>query len=500
MAMMPEDVRGHECLKRIADGCAPELDETALQRLVQAGLARWIDPETCALVRRHAELLRVADALRANAARREKPGGLRSLLVKLSPSARTAARGQAETLRAAADGAADEAKEQWLELSRRGVVDLDLDLCATFGQGVVQITDAGRETVRRWIWSEDYEREMTRDGQLAARVSAFRAVRGELLGVGHTPDARLDLAAAIVSRYDTNAARLRELNRLACENRWANYDRLPVLATLCRWDDEPRELWERFLEANRLMDREWCSGLYETRLATVCLMRAGTVDGAAIDRCWEVLKRLRMQGWSLGPSSEPVAARLCALRLSPTQIAARVEGIWTSLRERAVDTTPFDSLAASVAADWNLHSLAAKRDSADLMQERSAFGDYLDRFDETAGLLGPEYGAGGPWVVIAAALALMPGTVAGSVGRLGHVAEELGEVPAPNRTSIGLFLCDAACGEWMDYGRFAWEIGSMLAVAEPTSAFTAFTRTSPMWARAAAGAAPDKGPGQVSVP
>lgn len=464
------------------------------------GLARWIDSETCALVRRHAELLRIADALRGDAALCERPGGLRSLALKLSPRLRQAARGEAETLRAEADAATDQAKEQWLELSRRGVVDVDLALCAPWAEGALQITDAGREVVRRSLWSEDYEREITRDGQLAARVSSFRAVRGELLGVGHTPDARLDLAAAIVSRYETNAARLRELNRLACESRWANYDRLPVLATLCRWEDEPRALWERFMSAYRSMDREWCSGLYETRLAAIWLMRAGAVDEAALDRCWEVLKRLRQQGWSLGASSEPAAARLCALRLSPTQIAARVESFWASLKERAVDTTPLDSLAASVAADWNLHPLAAKRDSAELMQERSTFGDSLDRFDEAASLLGPGYGAGGPWVVIAATLALMPGTVGGNVERLWQVAGELEEIAAPNRMPIALLLCDAACGEWLDAGRFAWEIGSTLAIAEPTSAFTAFTRTSPMWARAAASAGPDKGPGQVVSP
>ncbi|NSW58536.1 MAG: hypothetical protein HPY44_21200 [Armatimonadetes bacterium] len=498
--MMPQNACEYECLKRIADGCAPETDDAALQELVQTGLARWIDPETCALVRRHAELLRIAEALRANAARREKPGGLRSMLVKLSPPARAAARSEADALRAAADGATDEAKEQWLELSKRGAVDLDLDLCATAGDGAVQITDTGRETVRSWLWSDEYEREMPRDGRLAARVCAFRSVRGELLEVGHTPDARLDLAAAVVSRYDTNAARLRELNRLATQHRWLNYDRLPVLAKLCRWKDDPGELWERFLDANRLMNRDWCAGLYETRLATVCLMCAGAVNDAAIDRCWEVLKRLRMQGWSLGPSSEPVAARLCALRLSPTQIAARVESLWASLKERATDTTPCDALAASVAADWNLHPLAARRDSAELTQERSAFHDYLDRFDETAALLGPEYDAGGPWVEISATLALMPGTVDGNVRRLLLVAGELGEVSTPNRMVIGLLLCDAVCGEWMDCGRLAWEIGSMLVISEPTSAFTAYTRTSPMWARAAAGAAPDKGPGQVSVP
>lgn len=478
-------------LHRLADGeCSPISDE-ALDRFVANGLVRVISPSDADDVRRHERLLSEADALWEEARRAERPGGVRLVALRFAPAARRAARLAASQLRDRADESRREAQRQWLGLSRRTLVEFDLSLCAERPDGAfLSITDPGREAVRALIYSEEFEREVVEESAIQERAELCLKLRGEMLAAGFQKDARLDFAAALLSRCDRDIARFRELNRLMVHARWVNYDRLPLIAGLCQLDGEAADVWERFWTSYETARRHDYPGGYETRIAVTAMLRRDDVDEPSCERLWEVLKRLRYDGWSMGQSTDPVAARLTGLRLSPTRIAARVQDLFKELARGPITGGPFLGLAASVAADTNLHPLTVKAEKAQVMQDPSRFSEFVSRYDE---LLPRAQDEGSRPTLLPAMLALMPGTAQGNRRRLDMAARAIHpHIPPPNALTLGMALMDSAYPEWFDATRFVWELGSLLMIDDPISVFTAYSRMSPMYSRAAKESEPGK--------
>jgi len=488
-------------LRLIADGWPVSVAEDKLARWHKTGWVRLITPKDASAVRHHQDLDRDVEALRDQARRTERPGGLASVRLRLIPGARREARDSARALRNDADRRRDEAKEQWLGLSQRALVDIDLDLCAPHGDSFLQITDRGRAGVRKLLFSPEFDTRIAHDEAIPDRVARFLDLRAQLLSGGFQPDPRVDLAAALVSRHDSDPERLRALNRLASQERWVNYDRLPIMAQLCGLDGDAEAIWERFWAGYEFLRARGYPGEYETRLTVANLLRGGDVDDAACDRLWEIAKRLRLDGWSMSQSTDPVAGRLSALRLSPTLIASRVQSLFKQLERGASLRGPLFALAASVAADSNLHALSAKAQSAEVMEAVSPFTEFETRYDEGLALLPADPQQAPVTAFISVMLSRMPGTMAANVGRLQLVARGLAEhVFPPCAAPLSLLLIDAACPDWFDATRYVYEIGSLLPISEPTSIFTAFTRMSPMYSRGASAAEPAKPGGPASGP
>jgi len=500
-------------LGRIADGLSVPSGQQIAQTSRLVRLVRSIAPGDVVLIRRHEGLRARAEQLRQRARKTQFPGGLPSLALRLLPRRRRHAQRQATQMRDEADACTDEAKEQWLVLSQAGLVDLDLQLCARCPDGsYLQTTEAGRQAVRDLVYSPQFEATQVDEAALARRIRLTLDMRGQMLTARFETDPRLDLAAAIISRHCTDTDRLRRLNRLASAQRWVNYDRLPLMALLCGLEGEPEEIWERFWEAYETARARDYAGSYETRLAVAILLGQGPVDDSACDRLWQIAKRLRLDGWSMSQATDPVAAGLAALRLSPTRIAARVQQLNSELERGAMLAGPFLGLATCVAASSNLHPQAVRDASAGLMEQVSVFDEFAERYDKAIGYLvlggqqEPSARSGralgvlpdmpASVQVIAATLALMPGTVQGNWGRLGRTTQALEDAGiAGNGIPLSLLLMDAAYPRWFDATRLIWPIGCIMEIQEPTSMFTAYGRMSPMYQRAAQAAEGGKPPG-----
>jgi len=449
--------------------------------LIEAGFVQLIPPSQAEALLQY--LSRVARAQQTrDAAHALLRGGPTS---RLLPWLARRRRAQAEDLARRADEIDGEARSQWIYLSSHELIGIDLGLCAEMPDGgYLRITDAGRLAVRRFLCSQGFEREHASAQTLGDRVQRFISLRGELVKAGFALDPRVDLAAAMLSRETGDPSRIMEMNRLATQARWRNYDRLPVVAALALREGSVEAVWGRFLAAYEVLRRAGYDGTYETRLATVALMRAGEVDDAVRVRMWEVARRLRRDGWSLGQSTDPVAARLVGLRLSPTQIAARVRGLAQELARGSWTQGSYLDLAASIAADSNLHPLAAKDDSAQVLEAQSKYREFVDRYD-TAIPRSP--GDDTRPALPAALLAAMPGTVAGNLRRLESIVEAIGDSRSREASEpLAVMLLDGAYPEWFDCTRFVWEIGSLLPIEEPTSAFTAYGRGSALYGGMAA--------------
>ena len=482
-----EEVR---LLLRVARGVAVGSPAGDLAPALAAGLLRAIPASDVADLLRHQELTREAERLRESIGRTRSPRGLARLGLTLWPGARREANARAEGLLVQAEAAQSQAKEMWLGLSQRKLVGLDLALCAPCPDGdFLQLTDTGRAACRGFLYSEAFERECVSAEGLAERVRRLRAIREALLAASPFPDPRLDLAAALLSRSQTDPQRLREFDRLADTQRWQSLDRLPLLAGLCLLPGGVDEVWGRFWGLyDRLRADQDLPGSYETRYAALALLRspcASPPDGA---RLMDIAKRLRRDGWALSQVTDPVATRLSDLRLSPSRVTTRVETLFRELQRGTATVGPFLGLAAALAAQSDLHPLGKSAESADLMAQSSQFAELVDRYEA---LLPGMPGEDSRRTVPAALLALMPGTVEGNRERFVATVRALAEsMPAAVAATAALAVLDGAYPDWFDATRFVWELGLCLEGVDETSVFAAFSRLSPLYQGARA-AVPD---------
>lgn len=490
-------------LHRLANGQYCHAGEKLLHRLTEEGFVRVIDRGGAAELRRRQALLNEAASLRERARHIQRPGGLRSLALRLKPRARRIAINSAQRMRRRADEAEREAKKQWLSLSQRELLHIGLDAFVSDPDGrLLAITDPGRSAVREFLHSDAFERDFTSDERVRARAHLCLALRARLLDVGFEPDARVDLAAAILSRDYRDIELFDDINRLAVANNWGSYDRLPIVAHLCHVyaelsaDDDGalrssglpstagaagpasagrfEGLWEWFRQGYDTARQHDLPPGYELRLATVAMLSRGVVDDPTCERLWSIAGKLRLAGWSMDSSTYVVAARLMGVRLPATQVVARVRRLFDEFSWGGHAGRSLLGPAASIAADSNLHVLSAKAVGAGLMHQESLCTGLSHRYDDLLRRIDASDHQAPPK---AALLALMPGTSAANWDRLASVTEVIGaDIPPPNDVPVAMLLLDSVCPEWADMSRFVWEVGSLLEIAEPVSVFNRYAR------------------------
>jgi len=480
-------------LLQVADG-RPVQVPGAQDAPASRGLVQLVTPRQADVLRAYRGLQQQAEACRREARRVRRSGCLGAVLAPLGRRREA----QAEALGKQADAYEAEARAHWTFLSSHDLLDLDLTLLSPGSDGsLLSLTDFGRDAVWGFVYSARFERAHVNEAAVGGRIEAFLRLREGLLGHGFQPDPRVDLAAAVASRNCVDVARMVEANRLATAARWQSYDRLPLVALLTVGEGEPETVWERFWSGYQALKASGCAGGYETRLAAMTLQRWGEVDQAACARLWEIAGRLRYHGWSLGQSTDPVAARLAGVRLSPTQVVARVLRLVEELERGPWATGPYLDLAAAVAAGCNLHRLAIKAQTAQLMEALPRYHPFVDRYD----LAMPVTGEDSAPTLTAALLALLPGEVPGTVRRhqetTACIAPQVGE---DNAASLALMLLDAACPDWCDLTQFTWEIASLLHLPDSGSAFAAVVRMGAMYQRMAQRAEMSKPEGPAAGP
>ncbi len=490
-------------LQRLANGQYCHAGEKLLHRLTEEELVRVVDREAAIELRRRQALLNEAASLREKARRIQRPGGLRALALRRRSRARRTAVNAAQEMHRRAEEAEREAKKQWLSLSQRELLHIGLDAFVSDPDGrLLAITDPGRSAVREFLHSDAFERDFASHERVRARAHLCLTLRARLLDVGFEPDARVDLAAAILSRDYGDIELFEDINRLVVANNWGSYDRLPIVARLCHVyaelsaDDDgalrssgppssagavrpvsagrSEGLWEWFRQGyDRAHQHGFPSG-YELRLATVAMLSRGVVDDATCERLWSITGKLRFAGWSMDSSTYVVAARLMGVRLPATQVVARVGRLFDEFSWGGRGGGALLGPAASIAADSNLHALSAKAVGAGVMDQESLCTGLSQRYDD---LLRRIDASDHQAPAKAALLALMPGTSAANWDRLASVTGVIGaDIPPPNDVPVAMLLLDSACPEWADMSRFVWEVGSLLVIAEPVSIFNRHAR------------------------
>lgn len=480
-------------LLHVADG-RPVQVPGARDASASRGLVQLVSPRQAEVLRACRGLQQQAEACRLEARRVRRSGCLGAFV----PPLRRRREAQAEALGKQADAYEAEARAHWTYLSSHDLLDLDLALLSPGGDGsLLSITDRGRDAVWDFIYSARFERAHVSEAAVAGRIEAFLRLRAGLLAQGFQPDPRVDLAAAVASRNCADVDRVMALNRLATAARWQSYDRLPLVGLLTGGEGEPEAVWERFWSGYQTLKASGCVGGYETRLAAMTLQRWGEGDEAACARLWEIARRLRYHGWSLGQSTDPVAARLAGLRLSPTQVVARVLRLVEELERGPWAMGPYLDLAAAVAAGNNLHRLAIRAETAQLMEALPRYHPFVDRYD----LAMPATGEDSAPTLTAALLALLPGEVPGTLRRHQEATARIAaQVGADNAPPLALMLLDAACPDWCDLTQFTWEIASLLHLPEPGSAFASVSRMGAMYQRMAQRAEMSKPEGPAAGP
>jgi hypothetical protein len=192
-----------------------------------------------------------------------------------------------------------------------------------------------------------------------------------------------------------------------------------------------------------------------------------------------------------------VAVRLAALPLPQAQVVARVRALVREVTGHGARPGPHADLAAALAAGSNLHPLAVKHADARLHSMVSPHREFLERF---AALLAALPSPDPSLAVLAAHLALMPGTVAGTLRRLAEVDARLADSVWPgSRAAVLAVLLDSATGPWFSAARYVWDLCALLELDDLTSAYTARLRLSPAQTASRVGAAaPSFGPGTAS--
>jgi hypothetical protein len=487
--------------------------EEALRQGLDSAWLRRVLPDDLTLIARHRAFKQTSERLSREAGRCGR-GVANALLGSLWPPCRRGLRQRADALRDQAEEASRSAQGCWLTLSQRDLLGIEPDLLARGPAGsLLGITDAGRAALRDNLWGEPFE-AVARPEALPARVEAFLQVRAQALTAGFPPDPRLDLAAALASAYPGGAAALLDLNARAVADGWRHYDRLPILGAALSLGPEPEQIWSALSAALQWLRQaeEFPLG-YETRLAALLVAGSpcaslseavtgggeGTGEGgqAARARLVFVLSRLRAEGWSLAPATIPVAVRLAALPLPQAQVVARVRALVTEVTRHGARPGPHADLAAALAAGSNLHPQAVKHADARLHSLTSSYQAFLDRFSALlAALPSPDPSH----AVLAAYLALMPGTVAGTLERRAQVDAHLGDAVWPaSRAAVVAALLDSTTPGWFAAPRYVWDLCALLDLDDLTSAYTARLRLSPAQTASRVGAAaPSFGPGTAS--
>lgn len=484
-------------LLHLADGCYSPPGGERLQRLVDEGLVRAIEPGDVEALRQRQEALDEIDRLTEEARLTRRPGGLRSVVLWLSAGRRRAAVETARHLRQQADEIEREARQHWLGLSQRDLLHLHREsFISDPDGGLVGITDPGRAAVREYLHSERFEGTVVDAKSVNQRAERCLELRARMIGAGFKADPRVNLAAAILSRRYADIEVFSEINRLAAAANWGTYDRLPVIARMCsvyaardaggdgcppvsagpaHADSIPPpsagaadDVWEWFRRGyGKAMEHSFPAG-FELRLATLSMLSRGAVDDSACKRLRDISAKLRLAGWTMDTSTYVVAARLGRLLLTETGAAARARRMHDELSWGANAMRPMLTQAAGIAGDSNLFPLSAMASGAQVMEQQPLWDGLAQRYDDLVRMMDDDDRA----APVAALLAIMPGTASGNRERLqtarGAIAED---ITPPNDLPCALMLLDSAYPQWADATRFVWEAGSLLQGLDITSVF-----------------------------
>ncbi len=482
-------------LLHLADGCYSPPGEQRLQRLVDDGLVRAIEPDDVEALRQRQEALDEIDRLSEEARLTRRPGGLQSFILCLSPGRRRAAVEAARGLRRQADEIEREARQQWLDLSQRDLLHLHRESFIDDPDGgLVGITDPGRAAVREYLHSEQFENTAADADALVRRAERCLELRARMIGAGFRADPRVNLAAAILSRRYADTELFSEINRLAAAANWGTYDRLPVIARMCQVyaaiqgdgthacplcaepagvglaasPDAVDALWEWFRAGYaNTMEHDLPAG-FELRLATVSMLSRGPVDDAACERLRAISAKLRLAGWTMDTSTYVIAARLGRLLLSETEAAARARRMHEELSWGGNAMRPMLTQAAGIAGDSNLFPLSAMASGAQVMEQQPLWDGLAQRYDDLVRMMDDDDRA----APVAAFLAIMPGTASGTWERLERARAAIAEdITPPNDLPCALMLLDSAYPQWADATRFVWEAGGLLQGLDITSVF-----------------------------
>jgi hypothetical protein len=375
-------------LRRIADGEPVTVVEADARGLIADGLLRALTPQDVADIRQYRETVLETDHLDKELHCTLHPTGLEHVRFDVLPGVHRTHEQHADELRDRIDRCKSATSAAWLSLSERDLMHVDPDSCAlTADGGALDITDPGKDAARAFVWSEAFETRYIHQDALDARAARYIDLRQALLDTGFAGDPRLDLAAAILSRHETSIDRYCEYNRLAVHEHWLTYDRLPLLAALCRLEGSPDDIWPRFLAGyERVLATDLGVGV-EGRLVTLSLMdQRGKstlcdVTDEALARVLHIRKQLCLVGWPNEQCSNPIAATLTHSRLPTGAVAARQYQLSAALDRGGTTIGGYASLAANIAITWNLFQSVSTAADAKVMEDNTVFDDFIERYD-----------------------------------------------------------------------------------------------------------------------